>query len=227
MKSTTPRSAWLPTETNRDTPRPRSAMRPARSRARLPLWLSTATSPAGSRAGASWRPVAVSTTPRQLGPTSTAPASRAIARPSASSRAPSAPVSESPAVIATIARAPAATASATACHEAARRHAQHGQVDAQVVRGGGGLPPMAWVGTPSTSLAAPADEQHPAVTRRRQGPSGDDVAPLRGVVARTDHRDRAGREQGVEPVRRRGGAGPARGLDAASAEVAVGADGDP
>ena len=109
-----PRSAWLPSETNRDTPSPRSASSAARSRTRLPLWLSTATSPAGRTAWASWRPVVVSTIPRQLGPTSTAPAPRAIASASASSRAPSGPVSESPAVIATIARAPAATASVTA-----------------------------------------------------------------------------------------------------------------
>ena len=201
-KSTTPRSAWLPSETNRDTPSPRSARSPARSRTRLPLWLSTATSPAGRTAWASWSPVVVSTIPRQLGPTSTAPASRAIASASASSRAPSGPASESPAVIATIARAPAATASVTEATKPLGRHAQHGQVDGPLVRGGRG--PCGRVGRVAEHLAAvPVDEQHRAVARRREGTLGEDVAPLGGVGAGADDGDRPGCEQGIERVRTR------------------------
>ena len=66
-----------------------------------------------ARRGSAAAAVLVSTTPRQFGPTSTAPADRARRTTSCSARAPSAPSSESPAVITTRDRAPAPTASAT------------------------------------------------------------------------------------------------------------------
>ena len=43
--STRVTSAWLPSETNREMPRPRAASSRSSSMARLPLWLSSATSP--------------------------------------------------------------------------------------------------------------------------------------------------------------------------------------
>ena len=114
IRSTTLTSAWLPTETNRATPRRRSSSNAARSSTTLPLWLSTVTSPGGSTAWLSWRLVPVSTTPRQFGPTSTTPASCAMPNASRSTAAPVSPCSDKPAVITTSERAPASTASRTA-----------------------------------------------------------------------------------------------------------------
>ena len=76
-------------------------------------------------------------------------------------------------------------------HEAVDRHAQHGQVDGPLVRGGRGA--CGRVGRVAEHLASvPVDEQHPAVARRREGTLGEDVAPLGGVGAGADDGDRPG-----------------------------------
>ena len=123
----------------------------------------------------------MSTTPRQFGPTSTAPAARAIAqrlllRPGARP----APSSERPAVITTSARAPAATASRTAATKPADGHADHDQVDGSGAVGarrrqargtsGGRAPRAPRRLTSGTGRVAAGLER----------PAGQDVAPLRG-----------------------------------------------
>ena len=106
--SATVTSAWLPTETKREKPSARSRARSPKSMLRLPDWETNATSPAGrSIHGAACRPLPVSTTPMQFGPSSTAPASCAARAIRRSTSRPASPVSPNPAAIATTARTPA------------------------------------------------------------------------------------------------------------------------
>lgn len=80
----------------------------------FPLCESNATDPAGKSLEVSSSLEVWSSTPRQFGPSSTAPAARTRAARAASRRFPSSPDSPSPALIPTIARAPTASASSTA-----------------------------------------------------------------------------------------------------------------
>ncbi len=113
-----PTSAWLPTETKREKPRPASAARIPTSSARLPLWEISPIRPAGrsSEARSSCSPA--SNTPMQFGPSSSTPAARARSA-SARSRAPPASPSAKPAVMITTPRAPASIASSTVASSAA------------------------------------------------------------------------------------------------------------
>ena len=111
-------SAWLPSETKRENPRPTRAAFAPISSARLPLWEMKPIAPRGRSSETSSSSAPASKTPRQLGPSRRAPPARAIAA-TAASRAPPASPSRSLPEIATIARAPAATASATPCSSAA------------------------------------------------------------------------------------------------------------
>ncbi len=75
--------------------------------------------PLRNRSEARYSSVVWSTTPRQLGPTSTAPCAATVAATLACTARPVVPVSAKPAVIATMARAPAASASSTAASKPA------------------------------------------------------------------------------------------------------------
>ena len=84
-------------------------------------------------------------------------------------------------------------------HEAVGRHAEHGQVDAEAARGGRGRR-RGVRGLAEDLTASAVDQEHGAAIPRRQRSSGEDVAPLRGVVAGAYDGDRARREEGLECV---------------------------
>ena len=111
MSSVAPTSAWLPSEAKRENPSPSGAAIKPSSSARLPLWEMSPMAPAGSGLGTSSSRRPESRTPRQLGPSSTAPALRTRAASAASWASRSSP--PAPALMTTSARAPACSAAST------------------------------------------------------------------------------------------------------------------
>src|SRR5829696_2168715 len=115
ISSAISRSAWLPSDTNREKPSSAASASTPISSARFPLWDSSPIEPRGRSFGTNSSSAAASKMPRQFGPSRITPASRARVA-SATSRAP--PASPS-AVITTTARVPAAIASSIADSRAA------------------------------------------------------------------------------------------------------------
>ena len=171
-------------------PIPRAASSRSSSMARLPLWLSTATLPGTNWFDDRYVAVVLSTRPRQLGPTSTAPAARTRAM-SASSRArPAAPASPRPAVIATIARAPLASTPSTASSKPASGTA----ITARSI--GPSRSATDGDGRAAEDLAAAAVHQlHAMPITSAKRLHRDGIAPLGRVGAGADDGDRGRVEQ--------------------------------
>ncbi len=111
--SATSTSAWFPSDTKRENPRPESAASRPSSSARFPLCETRPIDPPGSSFETSRSALPASKMPRQFGPTSTAPAARTRSTTARSRSAPSPPSSPRPAVIATRALAPTASEAPT------------------------------------------------------------------------------------------------------------------
>ena len=190
-------SARLPTETKDETPTPFAAARSIRARPSAPLWVTKPMSPVGGSLGAkvALRRCAGSVLrmPRQLGPTSLMPASRQMSSNSRSRRAPSGPASAKPADRTTRARAPATAHSRATARTAAAGTAITARSTAPAISS-----TLATAARPWTFFAAgftgwmgPAK---PEARRLRRTAPPTPVRPARG----TDHRDRAGLEEGAD-----------------------------
>ena len=154
------------------------------SSARLPLWEIRPIGPCGRSFETSSSSAPASNTPRQLGPSSTTPASRARAA-SARSRAPPASPSASPAVITTSARTPAPIASSTAASSAAG-----GTASTASAGGAGSSPSERYAGRPITSPPRRLTRYTARRSLASQRPAREPVAPLDRIVGRADDRDR-------------------------------------
>ncbi len=156
----------------------------------LPLWETKPTGPPGNGFDARSSSALESKTPRQFGPTRSAPAARTRAVMARSRSAPSGPSSPNPAAIATSAFAPAAsdasTASSSPCAGTLRTTSSGASGRSAIVAVDGEPEELA--------AAAPDEEDTPAVLRLRRV-AREPVPPLRRVRRDADDRDRARLEE--------------------------------
>ena len=172
-----PSSAWSPSDANRLKPRPASAAKPASSIASCPLWEMKPIEPDGIASGTSSSSVALSSTPMQLGPSSTAPASATRRCERAVDRGARAGSRRSRA-------RPATSASSTIAASAAAR-ARPRRRARPVAR----APTARLRRLPEHLAAAVVHEVHGAPGGAAQRAARQPVAPLGRVVGRADDRD--------------------------------------